>query len=79
MKAPARAAAKSAMASVDRMAEQNNKFFSEADFDISANIESALADISFSAIELPADVNVFDASFTKTTHQDRYQFLHYIC
>lgn len=67
------------MASVDRMAEQNNKFFSEADFDISANIESALADISFSAIELPADVNVFDASFTKTTHQDRYQFLHYIC
>ena len=55
------------MVSMDPLTEANNKFFSEADFDISANIESALADISFSAIELPADLagtgNVFDASF----------------
>lgn len=36
-----------------------NNFFSEADFDISANIESALADISFSAIDIPADLNAF--------------------
>lgn len=36
---------------------EHGKFFSETDFDISANIESALADISFSAINLPADFN----------------------
>lgn len=42
----------------------NNQFFNDADFDISANIESALAEISFSAIELPNDLagdkNLFD-------------------
>ena len=34
----------------------SNQFFNDADFDISANIESALAEISFSAIELPDDL-----------------------
>jgi len=46
---------------------EDNRFFNEADFDITANIESALADISFSAIELPPDLNQshFDASKSK--------------
>lgn len=46
---------------------EDNRFFNDADFDITANIESALADISFSAIELPPDLNqsLFDASKSK--------------
>jgi hypothetical protein len=34
-----------------------NKFFTESDFDIQANIESALGEISFSGIEIPDDAN----------------------
>lgn len=47
-----------------------NKFFNDADFDITANIESALAEISFSAIELPPDLangsKIFDDRLPST-------------
>lgn len=58
------------------VASTPSRFFNEADFDITANIESALADISFSAIDAPSADNLLDSSniIGKSTEYAVYHF-----